>query len=246
MKTLDYINDTLVHWTGRAKDDDSAFEILKSIVTKQLLWLTKAPNFGSTIRDKETMMVCFTDIPLRFSEKHCSLFGKFGVGFNKNKFIEYGANPVLYLTSTHNSRISEVNTLINRLLGENIDREWREQVDRYQFTEDQLYSLFELFSFSQEYKYNDNHINYYQREWRIGYETLTPKIGGDPTIPGQSGIRGIVNGKMRCEMKFAPEDIDYIILPKSHYKRKNEILDIVDCKVKIYEVEVERKWWKKF
>jgi hypothetical protein len=36
MKTLDYINDTLVHWTGRAKSDDSAFEILKSIVTEQL------------------------------------------------------------------------------------------------------------------------------------------------------------------------------------------------------------------
>lgn len=147
-------------------------------------------------------MVCFTDIPLRYSEKHCSLFGKFGVGFNKNKFVEYGANPVLYLTSTHNSRISEVNSLINRLLSENVDREWRQQVDRYQFTEEQLFSLSELFSFSQEYKYNHNNINYYQREWRIGYETLTPKTGGNPTIAGQCGIRGIVNDKMRCEMKF--------------------------------------------
>jgi hypothetical protein len=246
MKTNDYINDTLVHWTGRAKDENASFEILKSIVTKQLLWLTPAPNFGSTISQKETMMACFTDIPLKYSKDHCFLFGKFGIGFNKNKFIEYGANPVLYLTPTHNTRINEVNSLINRLLRENVDREWREQVDRYQFTEDQLYSLFELFGFYQEYRYNDNHINYYQREWRIVYDTLSSKSGGDPIVPGQSGMRGIVSGKMRCEMKFALEDIEYLILPKAYCKRKNEILEVVNCKVKIYEVEVERKCWKRF
>ena len=242
----DYINNTLVHWTGREKDDDSAFDVLKSIVNNQMLWLTPAPNFGSTIPEKETMMICFTDIPLKFSKEHCSLFGKFGVGFKKENFINYGANPVQYLTSVHNNRISEVNTLINELLQKNVDREWKKEMEKYQFSEEQLYSLLELFGFTQEYKYNNNHINYYQREWRIDYQTLTPKIGGNPTIPGQSGLRGNISGKFRCEMKFAIEDIDYIVLPKSHYKRRNEILDNVNCEVKIYEVEVENKWWKKF
>ena len=32
-------------------------------------------------------MVCFTDLPLHLSEEHCDDFGKFGIGFNKDKFI---------------------------------------------------------------------------------------------------------------------------------------------------------------
>jgi hypothetical protein len=35
-------------------------------------------------------------------------------------------------------------------------------------------------------------------------------------------------------------------LPKSYFKRKKEISELANDKFKIYEVEVEGKWWRKF
>ena len=160
--------------------------------------------------------------------------------------IEYGANPVLYTTKKHIDRIENVNGLINKLLGEEVDREWRGEMERYQFTAEQLYSLHEFFGFTQEYSYKERDINYYQREWRLNYDTLPFEVGKGAEKIGYGGMHGLVGGKFMCEMKFSIDDIDYIIMPKSFYKRRNELSELSNDKFLIYEVEVEGKWYKKY
>jgi hypothetical protein len=256
-----YISNTLVHWTGRGKDDEKSFEILKSIISKQIIYLSYCPNFATpidqsttrdNINDKRTMMVCFTDLPLKYSKEFCSKFGTFGVGFKKTKMIEYGANPVLYTTAKHLERIKSTNSLINQLLSEEVDRVWKDAKlnndvgDRYQFTSEQLYALNDLFGFTQEFSYKERDENYYQREWRLNYETLPFEAGKGVEKVGYGGMHGLVDGKFMCEMKFSLNDIDYVILPKSFFKRKKEINELSNDKFLIYEVEVEKKWWKRF
>jgi hypothetical protein len=248
----DYISNTLVHWTGRGKNDDEAFEALINILKTQLLYLSYCPNYGTptstpstrdNLNDRKTMMICFTDLPLRYSKIFCSKFGRFGIGFKKERMMGYGANPVLYTTTQHLPRIKNINALINKLMSEDIDREWKEEMERYQFTSQQLYSLFEFFGFTQEYSYKDRDINYYQREWRLNYETLPIEPGKGAEKVGYGGMHGLVNGKFMCEMKFSLDDIDFIIIPKSYFKRRKELLGINKSKIQIYEVVVENKWW---
>jgi hypothetical protein len=250
-----YISKTLIHWTGRGNDDEKSFEILKNIISKQIIYLSYCPNYATpidnpttrnNINDKETMMVCFTDLPLKNSKEFCSKFGSFGVGFKKKKMIEYGANPVLYTTSKHIDRIQNINTLINKLLDEEVDREWKNGMERYQFTSEQLYALHDFFGFTQEFSYKERDENYYQREWRLNYATLPFEAGKAAEKVGYGGMRGVLGGKFRCEMKFSLDDIDYIIMPKSYFKRRSEISILTKDKFLIYEVEVEGKWWKKF
>jgi hypothetical protein len=256
-----YINNTLVHWTGRGKDDEKSFEILKSIISKKKIYLSYCPNFATpvdqpstrnNINDKRTMMVCFTDLPLKYSKEFCAKFGKFGVGFKKSKMIEYGANPVFYTTGEHLNRIISTNSLINKLLSEEVDREWKDAKlnngvgDRYQFKSEQLYALKDLFGFSQEFSYKERDENYYQREWRLNFDTLPFESGKGAEKVGFGGMHGVVGGKFMCEMKFSLDDIDYIILPKSFFKRAKEIGELCNNKFLIYEIEVENKWWKRF
>jgi hypothetical protein len=256
-----YISNTLIHWTGREKDDEKSFEILKSIISKQIIYLSYCPNYATpviasttkdNINDKKTMMICFTDLPLIYSKEFCSKFGTFGVGFKKTKMIEYGANPVMYTTAKHLERIKSTNSLINKLLSEEVDREWKDAKlnddlgDHYQFNSKQLFALNELFGFTQEFSYKERDENYYQREWRLNYETLPFEVGKGAEKVGYGGMHGIVGGKFMCEFKFSLDDIDYIILPKSYFKRKKEISELANDKFKIYEVEVEGKWWRKF
>jgi hypothetical protein len=242
-----YISNSLVHWTGRGKTDNESFDRLKSIVTSQLLYLSYCPNYAnSSIKDKKTLMVCFTDLPLKYCGDICSNFGKFGISFRKQKMIEYGANPVLYTTERHLNRIIELYKLIKRLLNEEVDREWKSEMERYQFTTEQLFSLHEIFGFTQEYSYKANHINYYQREWRLNFDTLPFESGKGLNKPGYRDIKGMVDGKFTGEMMFAKEDIDCIIVPRAFLKKTQKLAAQICCNIKIYEVAVEGKWWRKY
>jgi hypothetical protein len=235
----DYISDTLVHWTSRAKSDKESFDCLKNIVTSRLLYLSYCPNYAdSSIKEKRTMMVCFTDLPLKYCGDVCSLFGKFGVGFKKKAMIEYGANTVFYTTERHLNRIVELNTLIKKLISEEADREWKSERERYQFTTEQLVSLHEIFGFTQEYSYKTNHVNYFQREWRLNFNTL-PFVSGSDELnkPGFASF----NIKEFGEMMFATEDIEYLIVPKAYSEDAKRLSVQIGCNLKIYEEEVDGK-----
>lgn len=247
----EFISNTLTHWTGRDKPDAEAFGIIEKIINTRKLLLTYCPNYPRLPENRQikTMMVCFTDIPLHLSQEHCARFGKFGIGFSKNKMIQYGANPVLYTTREMNERVEKFISLIGRLQSEEVDREWRDATlnddvgDRYQFSSEQFFAMFELAGFMQNYQYSDTSIDYYQREWRINYETLPKALGMEPQdTPGQGAIHGSIGeGKRKrtaCSMLIDLGDIDYIVAPREYELQARNLTNGLRAEVKVYEDEV--------
>ena len=84
------ISNYLTHWTGsNLKSDEEAYAALESIIGTRELWLSKNRQVE---KQKEGCsceytlnMACFTDIPLRFSARHCHNYGKVGISFHKQK-----------------------------------------------------------------------------------------------------------------------------------------------------------------
>jgi hypothetical protein len=175
--------------------------------------------------------------------------GNSGIGFSKGKMIQYGANPVLYTTREMNERVETFISLISRLQSEEVDRAWRDATlnddigDRYQFTSEQFYSMFELAGFMQNYQYSDTSVDYYQREWRINYETLPKALGIEPQVnPGQGAIHGSIgqgaSRRTACSMLFDLNDIDYIVVPKDYEEQAMLLVNGLRADVKVYEDEV--------
>lgn len=250
----EYINQSLMHWTARGKKEKESFEVLKMIINEGFLQLSYSPNYGTPpanpdeydpLNDRRTIMACFTDLPLQFSKTFCEKFGHFGIGFKKETMITYGANPVMYTTNNHLHRIREINDLINKLLKKEMDRGWREELEPYQFTSDQLYALNEIFGFTQEFSYRNRDENYFQREWRINYETLQNTRNGIAELPGYGRVKGLRGRDLKFEMKFDIADIDFLVVPR-RFRKEILKLGFSSDQVKIYEVEVLGRWWRKF
>lgn len=237
-----YINNSLVHWTGRGKSDDEAFSILEKIINSRILLLSYCPNYTKLPESvaTKTMMVCFTDLPLNLSAEHCKDFGCFGIGFSKEQMIIYGANPVLYTTKIQSERMKVFTNLLVKFAEFEKDREWKESPEEpYQFTTTEFEKFLEISGFLQEYEYDINRINYFQREWRINYQTLPITPGNSPQKPGDGGIHGMVGNKIMCEMLFAKEDVNYIVVKRDFEVRGRQLASTIGCELKIYEDEVK-------
>jgi hypothetical protein len=233
----EHISESLVHWTGRKKSDDEAFAALKNICNERELWLAYCPTYGIVGFQEKINMVCFTDIPLHLSAFHCSQFGRFGIGFHKAKMIEYGANPVFYTTNTHFNRIVQLTSLVNRMHDLEKDREWKEELEKYHFKEQETMTLIDLYGFLQEYSHNDK-LPYYQREWRLIFH-MQPFAGGStPQTPGMTCFR-IKDGISHPTFKFSEKDVSQIIVTRAFAKQGAQIAVPFGCEVKIYEDEVE-------
>lgn len=236
-----YVNNTLVHWTGRGQTDSAALAALTSICDEKILRLSYCPNYVSEEHRKESAMVCFTDIPLWHAKEHCRIFGRFGIGFKKEKMISYGAKPALYTTAEHFSRIKQLSRLLERMEDMEKDREWKEEVDPYNFTEDETVAFQEVTDFLQEYSYknqdNSEYVTYYQREWRLTFRSLPFAGGGKLQDPGMSCFY-IRNGKSYSTVKFGSEDVDYIVVPARYSLPGRKLAKKIGCKLKLYELSV--------
>ncbi len=231
-----YISNSLIHWTGRNKNFEEAYSTLEKIINSEILWLSFCPIHNSAIEDCKIMMVCFTDIPLSLSEEHCNTFGKFGIAFNKNRMIGYGANPVFYLTDKNNNRLKEVYNFLTKALDKERDREFLEGSENFDYSTEQIYSLLEIFGFTQEYYSNTIEKEfYYEREWRINCQTLKIVSGQNEPESGQAKMLGITQ---KNGMKFDLSDIDFMIVPNSFYDKA--CLAFPKLKVKIYENEIAK------
>lgn len=236
-----YINSSLIHWTGRAKNQDAACSILENICREQILRLTYCPTYVQESLKPRVAMACFTDIPLDHSREHCSKFGQFGLAFNKQKMIEYGANPVLYTTGRHLDRIRNISNLLERMKDLEKDREWRSEVEPFNFSLDETTALIEVLGLLQEYSYkNDDgtdYVTYFQREWRLTFEVLPFAGGNTEHIPGMSSFY-VREGISYGVFKFDKSDIEYIIAPAGYEKRALDAASMLGCNVKTYESEV--------
>lgn len=236
-----YINSSLIHWTGRAKDQDAACSILENICREQILRLTYCPTYVQGNFRPRVAMACFTDIPIEHSHEHCAKFGQFGLAFDKKKMIEYGANPVLYTTGRHLDRVRKLSCLLERMKDLEKDREWRSEVEPYNFAEDETFALLEVLGLLQEYSYkNDDgtdYVTYLQREWRLTFEVLPFAGGTTEHTPGSSCFY-IRDETTYSVFKFDKSDVEYIIAPAAYKDRASDAASILGCNLRIYEVEV--------
>ncbi|TMO66712.1 hypothetical protein CWC18_02760 [Pseudoalteromonas aurantia] len=241
MKLRKYICNELVHWTGRGQDDESAVKALTSICEDQILRLSYCPNYVHDDYKPEEAMVCFTDIPLKYAREHCSKFGKFGIGFNKNKMIQYGANPALYTTGQHFDRIKKLGELLARMEDLEKDREWKEDLEPYSFTEDETLAFQEVTDLLQEYSYKNkdqsDYVTYYQREWRLTFRSLPFAGGSKPHEAGMSCFY-VRDNKRYSIFKFNNEDVEFIVVPVRYWLCGWKLAKQMKCKLKIYEMSV--------
>jgi hypothetical protein len=219
-----YVSNELTHWVGRGKTDSEAFEVLKIIFTSKLLKLSQCYT-GSKIDKNVNLssaeyMICFTDVPLNLSNKHCDTFGKFGISYKKTKLIPYGANPVLYFTSQLSGSI---NTFENRIFSMLDDLKKETDPD---FTE--YVNLRRILSFVQTYDYKENDYsdnpNYYQREWRIVFDGSFVTNELDKIVPGQQFLDA---GNKWAFLAFDYSDVESIIIPEAY---RNEALELIKGK----------------
>lgn len=236
-----YLNETLIHWTGRAKSDSEAFEALEAICNERILRLSYCPSYVQVDFKKGTSMVCFTEVPLEHCDEHCARFGKFGLAFCKQAMIEYGTNPVLYTTAKHLERIKHIGSLLERMKDLEKDREWRQELEPYQFTEDETVAMLEVMGLLQEYSYKNadgtDYVTYYQREWRLTFNVL-PFAGDNlPHAPGMSCFYSR-NGISYPIFKFTESDVQYLIVPEVYESRAAHLAKSIGCDLKIYEREV--------
>jgi hypothetical protein len=236
-----YINNTLVHWTGRGQSDSEAMSALNAICDEEILRLSYCPNYVSDGYKPESAMVCFTDIPLWHAKEHTKIFGKFGIGFKKENMIRYGANPALYTTGKHFYRINKIADLLAQMEDQEKDREWKEEVEPYNFSEDETVALQEVTDYLQEYSYKSQdfseYVTYYQREWRLTFRSLPFAGGNKEQKPGMSCFY-IRNGKSYSTFMFCKQDIDYIVVPARYWCKGKRLVKNMRCKLKIYELSV--------
>jgi hypothetical protein len=169
------------------------------------------------------------------------MFGRFGIAFKKAQLIKYGANPALYTTGIHFERIRRISELLARMKDREKDREWRQDMEPYPFTEDETVALNEVTAFLQEYSYKNNdqadYVTYYQREWRLAFNSLQFASGSQHPSPGMSAFH-VRNGNSYPIVAFDPADIEYIVVPLRFWCRARRIASVLRCKVKIYECAV--------
>ena len=241
-----YLSDELIHWTGRGKSDAEAYMVLNTIIDEQILRLSYGPNYVSKEYNPQCAMVCFTDIPLKHSREHCSnfgRFGRFGIAFNKRKMIAYGANPVFYTTKTHFDSIKTISRLLDRMKDLEKDREWRDKLETYQFTEDETVAMLRTVEFLQEYSYKNNdeskYVTYHQREWRLTFNSLPFAGNQNPHAPGTSFFY-IRNGSSYLIFRFDPSDIEYIVVPFPYWIKGKKLAKKIGCSLKVYGLSVGR------
>ena len=242
MAHSEYISDSLIHWTGRKKSDEVAVQILKTICEECILRLTYCPRYVQQDFKPSASMVCFTDIPLRFSGEHCGLFRRCGIAFHKNAMIAYGANPVLYTTSKHLTRIKHIDALLARMRDLEKDRDWKDEVEPYPFTEDETIALMEVADFLQEYAYRNEddvpHVTYYQREWRLPFNILPFAGAGEPHEPGMSCFYSRDNTSYAI-FKFRSADVAFLVVPRAYQETVSEVARGIGCEVRVFEDEVD-------
>lgn len=216
-----YISDYLTHWTGK-KEDKSGAETLSTIASTRRLLLSYNKlhifDFNHEIHEK---MVCFTDVPLSHSAQHCQRYGRFGIAFHKLKLMNAGAQPVFYASHVYKHDMDVIFKFL------------QEQVKCTTIDPALFRALHHHFYFIQ--RLSDNKADgkdtfYYEREWRLGEQSLFPPEKLDRPnakylcqqegYPPNTG-RLLKDGN-NIYFDFDKEDVAFLIVPKDwHDKIKN-------------------------
>lgn len=239
-----HINPYLTHWTGRDKTNEKALSKLKQIISNSELKFgictTSYPKALINIKD---IMICFTDTPIELSSDLCKKYNFFGISFNKEKLIQCGANPVLYIVENrkhHQEYLGDLKATNMFPYKNNQERN----------------NIAWLLSIMQPYKTvgleKQNFPQYLEREWRI-IRVLPSKItkasilaGGDyfePFCPDIRSDEKIKNGEIKeiFYLKFDPLIVENIIVPISF---KDEAIKLmkeknIECELIVIDNEIK-------
>ena len=160
-----YISDFLIHWTGKDGDEKGS-EVLSIIAsTCRLLLSYNRLHIFDINHEIHEKMVCFTDVPLAYSEQHCSQYGRFGIAFKKLSLMNVGAQPVFYASHACKRDMD----IIFKYLQEQIKKT---TIETALF--EALHRHFYYIQRLSDGRADQNNTYYYEREWRLGEQTLVP------------------------------------------------------------------------
>ncbi|MGR3173677.1 MAG: abortive infection system antitoxin AbiGi family protein [Candidatus Scalindua sp.] len=208
-----YISNYLTHWTGK-KNSCEGTEILSIISSScQLLLSYNQIHIFDYTFELHDKMVCFTDVPFSHSTDHCIRYGQFGIAFHKAKLIGVGAQPVHYTTHNNKSDLDRIFSFI------------KDQTENLTIEKALLRAFHRHFYFTKRYserKAGGTGEFYYEREWRLGEQSLVlPEKLDRPNAKfhcRQEGfppyIGEMVKKGDKSYFKFNPEDVAFIIVPK--------------------------------
>lgn len=218
LKDNGYISDYLIHWTGKKGDEDGA-RILGNIAsTLRLLLSYNRLHLFDWTHEIHEKMVCFTDVPLLHSSAHCMRYGKFGIAFRKLKLMNVGAQPVFY--ASHACK-RDMDTIFRFL---------QEQVKHTTLPSDLFRALHRHFYLIQrlsEGRADGHDTFYYEREWRLGEQTLVPEakrqrpnakyLAQQEGYPPYTGR--LVNEDDKSYFAFGKDDVAFLVAPRDYRDR---------------------------
>ena len=161
--------------------------------------------------ERATAMICFCDLPLFLIKKHLTFYGSYGIGLKKAWGISKGITPVFYVHSKSQS-LEPLNFLKSTARNRDDGNETSSDIDSFMY-------------YSKPYEgraWRDNRktkkiIFYNEREWRY-----VPYLeNNEPPSLGFQRYRDkqFLEEKTRYlrglhTLRFAPKDIEYIIVKK--------------------------------
>lgn len=209
-----YISKYLIHWAGKGNDHERA-DVLSIIASTCELLLSynriHAFDYNHEIHEK---MICFTDVPLAHSRKHCSRYSKFGIAFHKHNLMNVGAQPVFYVShaSKHDMHI--------------IFKFIQEQTPEPTMEPELFKALHRHFYFMQ--RLSDGSADgddtfYYEREWRLGAQNLPTEQEWDRPNPRyhlqREGYPPYLGKRVIHDEKeyfsFEVEDVAFLVAPRA-------------------------------
>jgi hypothetical protein len=196
----------LVHWTGKDFDPNAA-NIREQYVErlKNCCQLGLYMNIGrETINgsnSKEVMAfiarVCFTEIRLSQAQTHANLYGKLGIGFDRNFVLERMGGPAFYVQNSANGVIIEHFDYLHGFLANN---HHNDMLARLQVIMGYLKNM--------STPGDTDLVCYEEMEWRVVHlKCLEMRY----VVP-EKGIANIYR------LKFDPEDVKLIVFPDKETK----------------------------
>jgi Putative abortive phage resistance protein AbiGi, antitoxin len=208
-----YISNYLIHWTGKVSDENGA-KILSIIAsTCKLLLSYNRLHIFDINHEIQEQMVCFTDVPLAHSTQHCGQYGRFGIAFNKLRLMNVGAQPVFYASHACKRDMDVIFKFLQ-------DQTKKTTIDQALFKA--LHRHFYYIQRLSDGRADKTDTYYYEREWRLGEQTLIPREKLDRPNPKfhcqQEGYPPYTGRLAKDDGKsyfdFDKEDVAFLVVPR--------------------------------
>jgi hypothetical protein len=220
MKPIDdgYISKYLIHWAGKGTDHGRADVLSVIASTCELLLSYNRIHSFDWSHEIHEKMTCFTDVPLAHSHKHCSRYSKFRIAFHKLKLMNVGAQPVFYVSHATKQDMHIIFKFI------------QEQTRQLTMEPGLFKALHRHFYFMQRLsdgRADGNDTYYYEREWRLGAQSLPTAEEWDRPNPRyhcqQEGYTRYIGKRVIRDGKeyfsFKTEDVAFLVAPRAWMSR---------------------------